>query len=132
MKKFLAAILAVLYFAVTTGATIQMHYCMGKLIGKDLSNYDKKNCSKCGMKKDNGVKSGCCKDEHKFYKFDKDQKITDAAFEFPKPAPERILFSAFEFSSMPVSYLTEEFPISNAPPRADGIAIYKRNCVFRI
>jgi hypothetical protein len=31
MKKFITAILAVLYLGTSSGATIHMHYCMGKL-----------------------------------------------------------------------------------------------------
>ncbi|MEO6289042.1 MAG: hypothetical protein ABIO76_03940, partial [Ginsengibacter sp.] len=126
MKKFLAAILAVLYFTVTTGATIQMHFCMGKFIGKDILNTSKKKCGNCGMQKNNAIKSGCCKDEHKFYKFDNDQKITEASFQFLKLSPEAIPSSRFEFAAIRGSSLSEEYPTSNAPPGLAGIAIYKR------
>ncbi|MBK6990321.1 MAG: hypothetical protein IPH34_00115 [Chitinophagaceae bacterium] len=31
MKKFITAILAVLYISTSTGAMVHMHYCMGQL-----------------------------------------------------------------------------------------------------
>ena len=62
MKKCLATILAVLYFMTSTGATIHMHYCMGKMVSWALwHKHDKKDdCKNCSMAK----KKGCCEDKH--------------------------------------------------------------------
>lgn len=50
----------------TTGGTVHMHYCMGKLKSIDLFNKDEGVCSKCCIVK--STKKGCCKDEQKTIK----------------------------------------------------------------
>ena len=49
------------------GATVHMHYCMGKLVDTSLMHDDEHLCGKCGMKKST-QKKGCCKDEQKTFK----------------------------------------------------------------
>ena len=66
MKKFVTAILAVLYLGTSTGATVHMHYCMGKLADWGLGHNKSKTCGNCGMEKSEEKDNGCCKDEHKF------------------------------------------------------------------
>ena len=51
MKKFITAILAVLYLGTSSGATIHMHYCMGKLADWGLGHQNSKTCGNCGMEK---------------------------------------------------------------------------------
>lgn len=51
MKKFLVAILALLYLTTSTGATVHMHYCMGKLIDWGFTHSKKDSCENCGMSK---------------------------------------------------------------------------------
>ncbi len=77
MKKFITAILAVLYLGTSSGATIHMHYCMGKLADWGLSKNKSKTCPKCGMEKSHKSDNGCCKDEHKFLKDDSAQKLAE-------------------------------------------------------
>lgn len=67
MKRFIVSILAILYLATASGATVHLHYCMGKLMGISLSGHnDDHKCSRCGMTKKSG--KGCCKDENKVIK----------------------------------------------------------------
>jgi len=80
MKKLLITITALVYFAVSSGATVNLHYCMGKLMSWDLSAKSKGKCDSCGMEK-TGHK-GCCHDEHKQLKVEKDQKVSESAFQF--------------------------------------------------
>jgi hypothetical protein len=50
VKKFLVAILSIIYLTTTTGFTLNMHYCMGKLVDlEQRANTGK--CSNCGMDK---------------------------------------------------------------------------------
>lgn len=53
---------------------VQVHYCMDKLSGWELSLTDEKqpSCERCGMHRD--VENSCCKDEQKVVKFESDQK----------------------------------------------------------
>jgi hypothetical protein len=138
MKKVFATILAVIYLSTSMGATVHLHYCMGKLFSWSLTDKDSKNCGQCGMPKSstNGhcmaFKDGCCKDKHTQVQLDKDQKATESAF----------AFSALTFAALPmaastlpgnyvVSYVTE-YPTTNAPPEPDKIPLFIRNCTFRI
>ena len=128
MKKILVSILAVFYLASSVGATVHLHYCMDKLINWSLLNNDGDKCSKCGMKKD----GGCCKDENKFVKNNVDQKVADSAIQLIQMAavavPDAFIYTAEHY----LSSLIQEYPISHAPPRDNGVGIYILNSVFRI
>ncbi len=132
MKKTFAFILAALYFTATTGANIQLHFCMGKLIGKDVLTTSKKNCSKCGMEKKEKSDAGCCKDELKFFKVDKDQKVTEDFSQTQRLSLKAVSFSKITGSENIVTSQVHSFPKSNGPPPLTQIAIYKRNCIFLI
>ena len=86
MKKLLATILAFVYLSTSMGATIHLHYCMGKLASWGLINHESKNCGQCGMIKKTPAsqsmtaKMDCCRDEHKQIKTDNDQKLFSSEF----------------------------------------------------
>jgi ribosomal protein S27AE len=67
MKKFVTAILALLYLAISSGVALELHYCMGKLAGVELFAGHNDRCGRCGMTE---KKSGCCHDEVKLYKLE--------------------------------------------------------------
>jgi hypothetical protein len=138
MKKFLTTILALLYLSASMGATIHLHYCMGKLISWGLIDRDSKNCTFCGMAKDDpamhcqsGMK-GCCKDEHRHIKIDKDQKATESGYKFQSP-PFDILSTCFGIPRD--SYFSAHVVINpniNAPPDLTKVPVFLRNGNFRI
>lgn len=140
MKKFLVTILALVYLTASVGATVNMHYCMDKLVAWGLGQEKpgKKSCPYCGMAKTSQDKhcgkesKGCCKDEQKIVKLENDQKISDASFQFSQVPFESIspVFSDYSFEY--VSSLTEEYPLSHAPPRTQNVALFVLNCDFRI
>lgn len=66
LKRLLAICIAVCYLCVSTGFSVDIHYCMGKFAGISLS-IPKDRCSRCGMSK-NPLRKGCCKDEHRVVK----------------------------------------------------------------
>jgi len=132
VKKFLATILAILYLAATTGATVHLHYCMGKLVEQNLWYTEKEQCGKCGMDDSQQADKRCCKDEHKQVKVENDHYTSDIAFQAMQLAAVTIPVSFIEIPQIAFSSITEENPTSNAPPRSSSIAIYKRNGVFRI
>ncbi len=132
MKKILVPILAFFYLATSTGATVHMHYCMGKLANSSLMHDDDATCSKCGMKKDNEKSNGCCKDEQKFIKNDKDQKnATSIVFEFNLGIQD-CTNTAIPLVNIASQPLIEEYPVSNAPPRTGKTAIYIQKRTFLI
>ena len=132
MKKFIVAILAVLYLRTSTGATVHMHYCMGKLADWGLGHNKSKTCGNCGMEKSEEKDNGCCKDEHKFVKNDNDQKTTESFVTNFALQVIDIPVECFTSSEILVSSVTEKHPVSHAPPRSSGVAVYIRNCTFLI
>jgi hypothetical protein len=126
MKKFIAAILALVYLSTSTGANIHMHYCMGKLADWGLGQNKSKTCGECGMEKSDEKDNGCCKDEHKFVKNTTDQKVVESSFQLIELMGTAILPGYTELPSIKISSLTEENPISHAPPRS-SVAVYILN-----
>lgn len=132
MKQFILAIIAFVYLGTATGATIHMHYCMGKLISIGLLPGKDDQCNKCGMGKTDAKSKGCCKDEHKQIKIEKDQKTTETAVQTMQAIAVEMPAAAIEIPLNYFSSLTEKSPYGNAPPRSASVAVYIRNCVFLI
>jgi hypothetical protein len=76
------------------------------------------------MKKNDGKKTSCCKDEHKFIKNDTDQKVVESSFQLMQIAGAALLTGYSELSLLHIPSVTEENPVSNAPPRDYGVAVY--------
>lgn len=74
---------------------------------------------------------GCCKDEHKQFKVD-DQKPADNSLSLVHLTSVAIVPTFSELASVCIPSITEEHPLTNAPPRAQGVPLFIRNCVFRI
>lgn len=132
MKRFFAAILALIYLATSTGATLHLHYCMGELARINFSGLKTQECPYCGMIKTEDSSKGCCKDEQKQVKLSKDQIVTSLANKVIGTAPVAL---PEIFIEIPVTFLVkiaESHPLSNSPPDSGGIPIYLQNCNFRI
>ena len=130
MKKVLVTILAFTYLAVSSGATLNLHYCMGKLVSWDLSHQQDAKCGTCGMKK--AGHKGCCKDEHKTFQIDKDQKTTESAFHYLPLFSDVIIPTYGALAGLPVSSIAINYPTSHAPPPIRPIPIFVLHCHFRI
>ncbi|RXK62203.1 hypothetical protein ESA94_04105 [Lacibacter luteus] len=131
MKKLIIAILAILYIGTASGATVQLHYCMGKLVNMSIGHDDSNTCDNCGMEKDGKGKNDCCKDEQKQIKLEKDQKVAES-FQAMQLIATAIPVSSIVYTLPHVTSVTEENPRSNAPPLTDATSLYIRNCTFRI
>jgi hypothetical protein len=129
MKKFIVSILAVLYLSTSMGATIQLHYCMGKLVDWGVWHNSSSKCSNCGMEKNH---KGCCKDEYKQLKNDKDQKLSENFAQLNKPLTEIVPVSFQVYSVSLPFILSHAFTKANAPPRSCNTPLGIMNCVFRI
>ena len=122
------------------GATIHLHYCMDKLVSWSLKaeNPNKKSCPFCGMAKTTPDKhcgkqaKGCCKDEQKQIKVEKDQKASDASFNLAKPFLVSDDHKAVEVASVVVTSPSLEYPTSHAPPRAENVPLLIRYSAFLI
>ena len=127
MRRFITIIVAILYISTSTGATVHLHYCMGKLADWGLGHDKSTTCGKCGMAKSESKKTGCCKDEHKLIKNNADQKIAERSVLLTAIAGIALLPGYTEFTVQHITCAAEEYPISNGPPRSSGIAAYLFN-----
>jgi len=132
MKKLITTILAFVYISTSIGGSFHMHYCMGKLANWGLGHNTSKTCSKCGMEKSEQKNTGCCKDKYTFLKNSTDQKITESSFQMIQLVAAALPVSFTEISSYRFLSVTEESPISPAPPLHHRIPIYILNCIYRI
>jgi hypothetical protein len=131
MKKFLAATLAILYLSTLTGTTIYMHYCMGRLVEWGLRESNNSICSNCGMEKKPELSKGCCKDEYKQIKIDKDHKLPLNYIRLNEARAEAAPIS-LEYSTLTPLFSPAGFTKINAPPPGCGIPLTLLNCIFRI
>jgi hypothetical protein len=129
MKKIFAAILLVSYAFASSGAYVDLHYCMGKLTGWDFDYTSKSGCQNCGMK----MKSdkGCCTNKQIQPKVDKEQQAACNNVYVNNH------FSAIipEYSSLDNLLLkssTIVIPSSHAPPLVSPVPFYLLDCNFRI
>lgn len=132
MKKFIVTIIAFIYISTSTGATIHLHYCMGQLAEWGFTSDNSKTCGKCGMPESDEKQDDCCKDEHKFFKNNTDQKYSEAGLQLMQLLAIALPPSFFEFQANYFSLHTGENPMSHAPPRGASVAVYIRNCTFLI
>lgn len=132
MKKFIAIILAVLYMGSSTGATIHLHYCMGKLVEQGLWQKED-GCTRCDSEKESSAcADDCCKDELKTIKLEKDHKVAEMALQWMQHSSPAIPVSFPAFESAALQSATLEHPVSHAPPRTGKVSTYLFNCNFRI
>ncbi|MEO6814385.1 MAG: hypothetical protein ABI172_10675 [Ginsengibacter sp.] len=129
MKKFLLLILTFAYLASSSGATVYMHECMGKVIEWDLSAGESSSCAKCGMHKNEP--NDCCKDQVKVLKVHVDQNLpTDyfSNFIYSKALLPRV----FSFSEFALLYSEKNIPLNYLPPRSSKISYSILYCTFLI
>lgn len=130
MKKIIVVILTILYLGSSSGATVNFHYCLGRLSDWSINEVkESKTCSGCGMK--SGKKGKCCKEESRQYKIDKTTRLQAQLFSFsdqvaqvPRPAVE-LPSAALTSMSFPVYF-------SNAPPEVRSERLFLINQNFRI
>ncbi len=137
MKKIIVAIIAILYIFSAVGANVHIHYCMGKVIEKNVcqshSNNNKCNkCSKCGMSYSKSIKKSCCKDEQKEIKISKDQNNSTNFLISIQPSFQVICTTFSEFSIAEFTNISEKKPTANSPPKYSKTAVYIKNCTFLI
>ncbi|WP_052273294.1 HYC_CC_PP family protein [Flavihumibacter solisilvae] len=132
MKKFIVAILAILYLGSITGAPVHLHYCMGKIADWSLGHAEKSGeCSNCGMEKSTSSDNGCCKDEHKFIKGSIDQKLVESVqLMLVTAVPVNPIYVVLQAPA--TSNEVEILPHSNAPPRSSKVDIYILDNTFLI
>lgn len=131
MKKLAILILAVIYLGTATGATVNLHYCMGEFAGMELGHSDYGSCSSCGMEKLASADDDCCKDEQKTIKLNDAHKSAQVFFELGLISPS-IVHMSHVVSSFALPTITESYPLVNAPPRQTHAPVYLSTRSIRI
>lgn len=132
MKKVFAIMLLLMYGFSSMGMSVNLHYCMGDLIGKSLWQSGHNQCGTCDEEKTSKKSNGCCSDEQKQLKIDQEQKVVEMGINSMQVVLSALPVSYFLIPTIHFSSITEENPTGNAPPRCSSISLYKRNCVFLI
>ena len=132
MKKFFIVILSFLYLSATFGATINMHFCMGKLVEISFFENHEDDCSKCGMEKDETAKNSCCKDESKEVKIDDDQKSTNIFLLNSMSTDSELPAQFYELQNHSFTSTQLATPKNHAPPPGKKVDIFLFNCSFLI
>jgi len=130
MKKIITAILAVLYFAVSSGMVFNIHYCKNKVssVQIDLLAKDLCGCSKKGKKT---AKKNCCKTEHKIVKLATDYKVSTTNYTIHSPiealATNQFIFNVTSFKDDAYYQINHHLP-----PLISFQDTYLKNCTFLI
>jgi hypothetical protein len=126
VKKFAVILLLFVYATTTVGATVHIHYCMGKFVGWEFTQHENSKCGKCGMT-ESKTKKGCCKDETKQFKIDTDHQKASVDCNLNSIVSPALL-SAFQINTIeyfPLQVLKEN--ITRPPPniaKQDLVVLY--------
>lgn len=130
MKRILTSIIALVYFVISSGLVMSIHYCMGKISSVDLSHNSTETCV-CGMSLKETSSKGCCKTEVKMMKLEDNHKAAYAFYDVQTPVillPKSI--SLFEQIDEVTS--AKVYADINGPPLLSEQDTYLINCVFRV
>ena len=127
MKKFIVILLMLVYGLPSTGASLHLHFCCGKLDDVSFSVKHKPGCTKQGAS--NKI---CCNNVALDLKIDADQqpasKVMPVFNHAPAVAPVYHTWQA-ALPAMEVNAANK----ANGPPLAFSLLpVYLKNCVFRI
>jgi hypothetical protein len=126
MKRLLALILSFSFIAASSGASVNIHYCRGKVSAVSWSILPTPSC-KCGKK----TMKGCCKTETRLVKLTDNAKQPEFTAAHSMPVVEAASVISF-FVPQP---LVTELPVttlSATPPGSERFSVFLRNRVFRL
>lgn len=131
MKRILVAIIAILYLASTSGATINFHYCMGELVDANISSEKKEKCKKCGMPQKKRASKACCEDTHKLVKVE--QGHEKGIFDMPSFVLDDVLVNYTDsYQFVPITTIVQSNPATGPPLLASRVPLYIYHCHFNI
>jgi hypothetical protein len=132
MKRIFVSLLAFLYLTSSCEATVYLHYCMGKPAGFSFLAERSAKCHRCGMKKSTGG-MGCCKDEQKILKSDKNQKLTDLSVSNPKQKKFIIVSGGYHpYKASAATFGFNIYSSGHGPPGVNPVPIYLLNSFLLI
>lgn len=130
MKRLLTSIIALLYFTISTGLVMNVHYCMGELSSVKVNQAPAETCV-CGMSLKETSSKGCCKTEFTVIKLEDNHKASYASFDFQ--TPEILLSRTISLLEVSTFQLANKvYADIHGPPLLSEQDTYLLNCVFRI
>lgn len=130
MKKFIVTLLAVFYLGASSGASVNIHYCMGKLIDWGISDGSSGDCGNCGMEK--GNTENCCKDKEHKLTIKESLKASASTYLFSAPALAFPYADFKETGLIPINRLYGRPFFGDPLERTPATPVFIRNCSFRI
>ncbi len=127
-KNLIIVLLLAAYGVSSSGMTVYMHYCCGKLDKIDLSGSDNK---KCPLSFQASTK-GCCDSKQVEIKIKSDHQPEYAVKKVVKPVSTNHIVEAPTNTvsyTLPYSILSYS---STSPPLKENVSLYKLNCVYLI
>ena len=130
MKRYLVFIFMLFYFSVASGASVEFHYCMGKLVDWGVSkSAETKDCSKCKMSEADS--KDCCKKDQQEVKIEQAQKA-QFSFQFKSISSNVTLPSIFDSGLINIPQTVSGANYSHAPPRTPKTPVFVMFGTFRI
>lgn len=130
MKRFTTILLSFLYVTLTSGFTVNAHYCMGKLASVDFKSHaDDDVCNMCSKP---GKKGKCCKDEYKYCKVDVSSHEVAKVQQSNEPSVKALSLPVIiaPVPALTVTYLTTFN--NHGPPDREHIPLYIQYCTYLI
>ena len=130
MKRVLLSIFMLVYFTVSTGFTVNLHYCMDNFQSWELGSDQDEECGKCGMSA--SEKGGCCRDEVKVMKLQQDP-LQSGSISLLPGVNHFVASAYFSYGLLPLhNYTVRGQHYAHSPPLLSAQDTYLAIGVFRI
>ncbi|PUZ26986.1 hypothetical protein GA0116948_104254 [Chitinophaga costaii] len=133
MKKALLLLWIIFYLGTASGATVHLHYCMGKIIGWGLREArPSATCPSCGMHKKPG--NNCCGDVPQCTSTEKQDLVVSATSLPFLPDQFSVILPFILYHFSPIALAFHGYSVKNIFVRPPGpeMPVFLKNCVFRI
>ena len=128
MKRFLIVIFALLYIGLSSGITLTILHCMGKLV--EVGIWQDETCNTFGAKH---AHKSCCSTETQFIKISDDQNVDQLQVIKYVPMAIALLFDLRDLYNLPETEQEANIPVhSNTPPEWSGTDRLIHHCTFLI
>jgi hypothetical protein len=130
MKKLTTILFALLYITLTSGFTVNVHYCMGKFASVNFTSQADDVCNQCSKP---GKKGKCCKDEYKYCKVDVSSHEVTANVQYAStPAVKDLRLPVIIVPVPPVTVTHFTAYYHHGPPEQGQIPLYVQYCTYLI
>lgn len=130
VKRFLTVIFILLYVSASTGITLNLHRCMGKLV--EIEIWQNETCASCGAQKQMQTHN-CCSTESQLVKISSDQLVDQIQILKQAPVLIALLFNVHDLYILSETNRTT-IPgfYYNPPPECSGTELLIQNCTLLI